>query len=120
MGSSLVDEGLDIRAGSSVRGVRSRSRAAPKHPCQNVDRRRQGKSEDERSNNKVVKEGALAPEKQSVPAAAPAGSVAGVAARLKLDPKRLEKNAQDADAAAAAFEERAWKRIDRDLPEALA
>jgi len=45
----------------------------------------------------------------------PAASIADVAARLKSDPKRLEKKVQEADAAAAAARERTWTRIDRDL-----
>jgi hypothetical protein len=69
---------------------------------------------------KLVK-GSLAPAKQptsivpAAPEAPKATLIAEVAARLKTDPKRLEKKAQESDAAAAAFHDQAWTRIQRDL-----
>jgi hypothetical protein len=41
--------------------------------------------------------------------------IAEVAARLKTDPKRLEKKEKESEAAAAAFHDQAWARIRRDL-----
>jgi len=67
----------------------------------------------------ILVKGALAAAKQPAIAvsavAVGAAAPADVAARLKSDPKRLEKKVVEADAAAAAFRERTWTRIDRDL-----
>lgn len=68
---------------------------------------------------KLVK-GTLAPEKQPVfagmaPAAADDGNLADIAARLKVDPKRLEKKAADSAATAKTAREAASTRIGRDL-----
>jgi hypothetical protein len=63
--------------------------------------------------------GSLAAAKQPAFAGAPGAEapaeIADVAAKLQVDPKRLQKKAQEADAAAAAFQATGEDRIERDL-----